>query len=104
MMIDYCKTRNFHGHETFTLFYAKSKPHVLLKWLLLVTLQWGVKISLQPKGPVTQGQQTNYVLIANKFRLLRDLDRLCVVVRDVQSAHESRTDRVRTALIALKTR
>ena len=37
-------------------------------------------------------------------RILRDLDRLCVIVRDVQSAHESRTDRVRTALIALKTR
>ena len=37
-------------------------------------------------------------------RVLHDLDRLCVVVRDVQSAHESLTDRVRTALIALKTR
>ena len=37
-------------------------------------------------------------------RVLRDFEGLCVVVRDVQSAHETRTDRVRTALIALKTR
>ena len=37
-------------------------------------------------------------------RLLRDLEGLFVVVRDMQSVHKSRTDRVRTALIALKTR
>ena len=33
-------------------------------------------------------------------RVLRDLEVLCVVVRDVQSAHESRTDRIRTALVS----
>ena len=37
-------------------------------------------------------------------RFLRDLEGLCVVVRDVQSAHKSRMDCVRTALIALETR
>ena len=57
------------------------------------------------KGPVTQAQRTNYVLIANKLRFLREFYVIWRgVVRDVQSAHESRTDRVRTALIALETR
>ena len=36
-------------------------------------------------------------------RVLRVLEGLCVVVVDVQSVHESRTDRVRMALIALET-
>ena len=37
-------------------------------------------------------------------RVLRDMEGLCVVVRDVQSEHESRTVRIRTALISLETR
>ena len=37
-------------------------------------------------------------------QVLSDLDGLCVVVCDVQPAHESRTNRVRTVLIALETR
>ena len=37
-------------------------------------------------------------------QVLRDLEGLCVVVPDMQSAHESRTDHVRMALIALETR
>ena len=37
-------------------------------------------------------------------RVLRDLEVFCVVVRDMQSAHETRTDRVRTALVSLETR
>ena len=37
-------------------------------------------------------------------RFLHDLEGLCVIVRDVQSAQESRMDRVKTVLIALETR
>ena len=37
-------------------------------------------------------------------RVLRDLEVFCVVVRDVQSVHESRRDRIRTALVSLETR
>ena len=37
-------------------------------------------------------------------QVLRDFEGLCVVERDVQSEHESRMDRVRTALISLGTR
>ena len=36
-------------------------------------------------------------------RVLRDLEGLCVVMHDVQSAHESYTDCIRTVLIALET-
>ena len=60
------------------------------------------------KGLVTQAKRKKYVWIAYNSRLfarvLRDFEGLCVVERDVQSEHESRTDRVRTALISLGTR
>ena len=36
-------------------------------------------------------------------RFLHDLQGLCVFVRDVQSAHESRMDCIRTALISFET-
>ena len=52
---------------------------------------------VQCKGPVTHAKRKDCVWIANKTRFGE-------VVRDVQSAHESRTDRVRTALISLETR
>ena len=61
----------------------------------------GIKArSHRPNGSITYGSRTN----PDFCTILRDLEGLCVVVCDVQSAHESRTDRVRTALIALETR
>ena len=51
----------------------------------------------------TEGLRTDREQIPTFARVLRDLEWLCVVVRDVQSEHESRTDCVRTALISLET-
>ena len=70
----------------------------------IINLQ-GTYIGLRPghTGP-TDELRIDRDQIPAFARVLRDLDRLCVVVRDVQSAHETRTDRVGMALIALKTR
>ena len=52
----------------------------------------------------TEGLHTDREQIPILARVLRDLDGLCVVMRDMQSEHESRMDCVRTALISLETR
>ena len=52
----------------------------------------------------TEGLRIDRVQFPTFARVLRDFEGLCVVERDVQSEHESRTDRVRTALISLGTR
>ena len=52
----------------------------------------------------TEGLRMDREQIPTFARFLHDLEGLCVVVCDVQSAHKSGTDRVRMALIALETR
>ena len=62
---------------------------------------------LRFKGPVTgptDELRIDHEQIPAFMRVLRNLEGLCVVVFDVQCAHESRTNCIRTALIALKTR
>ena len=53
------------------------------------------------KGPVHTGQMEGLRMDREQ---IPTFVRFGGVVRDVQSAHDSRTDRVRTALIALETR
>ena len=70
-----------------------------------VTAQHNYMHALRPGNTgQTEGLRMDREQIPTFARVLRDLEGLCVVVRNMQSAHESRTDRVRTALISLETR